>query len=99
MYGWSTHSRQWLGSLTIPEALSVVTLRRSTAQSGGVFPLTLYRWASSGIPSMLHGVIVENEAARKRGIWARCRRCGGSCYEDCSGCVVVGVGEPVGDSS
>ena len=23
----------------------------------------------------------------------------GSCYEDSSGCVIVGVGEPVGDSS
>ena len=39
------------------------------------------------------------EAARKRGFWARCCRCGGSCYEDSAGCVVVGVGEPVGDSS
>ena len=37
--------------------------------------------------------------ARFRGVGRFCCRCGGSCYEDSAGCVVVGVGEPVGDSS
>ncbi len=34
LYGWSAHSCQRLGSFLMPEALSVVTLRRSIAHPG-----------------------------------------------------------------
>ena len=46
-------------------------------------------------------VIAEKhgEAARNRGFWLCWRSVWGSCYEDSPGCVVVIVGEPVGDAS
>ena len=39
------------------------------------------------------------EAARKRGFWLCWCSVYGSCYEDSAGCVIVIVGEAVGDAA
>ena len=51
---------------------------------------------------MLFGSVArgeQTEAARNRGFWLCWRSVWGSCYKESAGCVVVVVGEPVGDSS
>ena len=56
------------------------------------YEVGLVRWRGQTVGKMV-------EAARNRGFWLCWRSVWGSCYEDSPGCVVVIVGEPVGDSS
>ncbi len=56
-------------------------------------------WAACRAALYADAHIPDQQRLRDFVGFGRCGRCGGSCYEDSSGCEVVGVGEPVSDAA